>query len=178
MERDQHCWQRAKSEERFPHAESPLKVGRLVGAERGLWGIRVECNNQSVEGRSKNCMHDPCHSPAHLSCVSPGVERGWVLESGIWRVDPGRGQLLAVKRQPEGTGVKSSTTRKVCGRNPGHYRSKASLLSGVQGVGSPLQPPFSPIGSCLHGHWEGHPSEQAHPPFKPKLPPPMQALGS
>ena len=28
--------------------------------------------------------------------------RHWVLGSGVWSVDPGRGQLLAVKRKPEG----------------------------------------------------------------------------
>lgn len=35
------------------------------------------------------------------------------MESGVWSMDPGRGQLLAVKIQPEGTGVKNSTTGKV-----------------------------------------------------------------
>ena len=51
-------------------------------------------------GQSKNCMHDLHHSSVHssLSHESPVAKRGWVLESGIWSVDPGRGQLLAVKR--------------------------------------------------------------------------------
>ena len=30
--------------------------------------------------------------------MSPGTEQGWVLEGGVWRADPGRGQLLAVKQ--------------------------------------------------------------------------------
>ena len=63
---------------------------------RGPFVIRGEHNNWSVDGRTKNCAHGPCCSPAHpsLSCVSPGTEQGWELESGVWRADPGRGQLL------------------------------------------------------------------------------------
>ena len=52
-----------------------------------------------------------------LSPVSPGADRGWVMESGVWRMDPGRGQLLAVKRQHEGIGVRSSTTGNVFRRS-------------------------------------------------------------
>lgn len=36
-------------------------------------------------------MHGMCHSfecPGQI-CVFPGEEGGWVLESGVWRVDPG-----------------------------------------------------------------------------------------
>ena len=47
---------------------------------------------------------------------------------------PGRKQLLAVKRQPEGTGVRSSTTGKACRGSPGHHRSNA-WVSGAQGRG-------------------------------------------
>ena len=83
-----------------------------------------------------------------------------MLENGVWSADPGRGQLLAVKRQPEGTGIRSSTTGKVCRKSPGHNRSKASLLSGVQGAGPPIQPFSPPTGFFgLQGHWEGLPSE-------------------
>ena len=94
------------------------------------------------------CVRGLCCSPAHpsLSRVSPGVEGCWVLESGVWRVDPGRGHLLSVKRQPEGTGARNSTTGKVCG-SPGHCRSKAPLLSGAQGrggQGNPLPHPSVP----------------------------------
>ena len=38
-------------------------------------------------------------TPAWTVCFL--TERGWVLDSGVWRVDPGRVQLLALKRQPE-----------------------------------------------------------------------------
>ena len=82
------------------------------------------------------------------------------MESRVWRVDPGRGQLLAVKRQHEGIGVRSSTTGNVFRRSYrntsdfsrrsyrttslGHYRSKVPLLSGMQGGVPPLQPPSLP----------------------------------
>ena len=110
------------------------------------------------------------HVHPSLSCVSPGAEGGWVLESGVCRVHPGRGQLLSVKRQSEGTGVRSSTTRKICRRSLGHHRSKAPLLSGMQGGDPPLQPPSPPASPCLGGHWEGCPSEQACPLLKPRPP--------
>lgn len=71
-----------------------------------------------------------------LRHVSACMEGGCVLEYGVWRVNPGRGQLLDVKRQPEGTGV--SLTRKVSGGNLGHHRIKVLLLSGMEGVGQPL----------------------------------------
>ena len=105
-------------------------------------------------GQSKNCTHGLYHSPAHpsLSRVSPVVEGGWVLESGVQSADPGRGQLLAVKRQPEGAGVRSSTTGKVCRRSPGKHRNKVSLLSGTQGAGPPLQPPSASMGTGRDTH--------------------------
>ena len=108
-----------------PHTQkSSLTVGKSAGTETDLWGIKGECSGHSVEGRTKNCMHGLHCSSAHsgLSCELPVAEGGWVLESGVWSADPGRGQLLAVKRQPEGTGVRSSTTRKVCGKSPGYHR--------------------------------------------------------
>ena len=81
-----------------------------------------------------------------LSLVSPVVKGGWVLERGGWGVGLGGDHL---KRQPEGTGVRSSTTRKICRKSPGHHRSKVSLLSGTQGVGSPWQPLSPPISSLV-----------------------------
>ena len=103
-------------------------------------------------GQSKNCAWSlPQHcAPQSESCVSCCGE-GLVLESGVWSMDPRRGQLLAVRRQPEGTGVRSSTTRKVCGKRPGHHRSKALLFSGAQGVGLPLQPPPHLLASASVG---------------------------
>ena len=125
-------------------------------------------------GQSANCVHGLCCSPAHpsLGCES------CMLQSRVWNADPGRGQLLSLKRQPVGKGVMGSKTGKVCGKCPRHHRSKASLLSGTQGAGLPLQPPFVPAGLCLCRHWKGQPSEQACPPLKPRPPLPRQALGS
>ena len=67
-----------------------------------------------------------------------------MLESAVWRVDPGRGKLLVVRRQPEAAGGKGSTAGKVCGGSPGHHVSEAPLLSGAQRAGPPfhrLSPP-------------------------------------
>ena len=102
----------------------------MENAGEGLWKA----------GQSKNGRQGLHLSSVHssLSCESPVVKGGWVLESGVWSADPGRGQLLAVKRQPEGTGVRSSTKGNVCRKSQGHHRSKASLLSGVQGAQPPL----------------------------------------
>ena len=68
---------------------------------RGLKGRQqIVCGSWT-----KNCTHDPCHSPAHpsLSRVSPVVDG-----AGCWRVRLGvrtqGGELLAVKK-PEGGGV-------------------------------------------------------------------------
>lgn len=77
-----------------------------------------------------------------------------MLESEVWSEDPGRGQLLAVKK-PEGEGVRSSTTRKVCRGSLGHQRSKVSLLSGAQEVGPTLQPPSPPEAAASTGTGSG-----------------------
>ena len=42
--------------------------------------------------------------PCVLGNVSASVHRGWELEHGDWRANPGRGLLLDAKRQPEGAG--------------------------------------------------------------------------
>lgn len=58
---------------------------KSAGSERELQEIRGKCNNQSVKGRQSNTyVHCSCCSPAHFSLrfLSPGVERGWVLERG------------------------------------------------------------------------------------------------
>ena len=87
-------WAGELKERRGSHTqESHLMVERSSGIERKLWGIGGECSNQSLRAQSKNYVHGPCYSPAHSSpsCVSHGVEGDWVLESGVWRADPGRG---------------------------------------------------------------------------------------
>ena len=96
-------------------------------------------------------------------------EEGWVLESIVWNMDQGKGQLLTVESQPERTGIMSSTTRKVGRKSPGHHGSK-SLLCGIKEVGLPLQTPSLPNDFSLCRYWEGHPSEQARPPLKSRPP--------
>ena len=67
-----------------------------------------------------------------IFCCSQGQGAGkWGLESG-----PKEGKLV-VKRDPEGTGVTSSTTRKVFRRNTGCYRIKVPSMSGTR---RPLSP--------------------------------------
>lgn len=79
----------------------------------------------------------------------------------VWIADPGRQQLLAVKRQPGE--LWRFTTGKVCERSLGHYKSKAPLLSGAWGTVSPIQLPSPPTSPCLWRHW----LEQGQPAPKP-----------
>lgn len=64
--------------------------------------------------------------------VHTGTGRDWVQEHGDWRANPGRGLLLDVRKQPEGMGVRKSTTRNASGGNLTGRRSKASLLIDMQ----------------------------------------------
>lgn len=62
-------------------------------------------------------MHGMCHSyerPSQI-CVFPGEEGGWVLESGIWRVDPRRGQLLVVGKEPGAVRRRGATAGRIGG---------------------------------------------------------------
>lgn len=55
------------------------------------------------------------------------LQRGcWVLESGVWSKTQRGDCEKAVEKQPEGTGVRSSTTGKVCRKSLGHCRSQVS----------------------------------------------------
>lgn len=85
-------------------------------------------------GQCKDC--GLCHSSVHrsLNGVSPVVEGAYELESWIWSMNPGRRQLLAVKRQPQQAGVRRSTTGNLWG-SLGHDRSNALLLSSMQRMG-------------------------------------------
>ena len=119
----------------------PSQWGNQLGQKEIFMGLKENAaDSQWKAGQSKNCVHGPCCSPANpsLSCVSLVAEWGLVLKSGVCSADPERGQLLAVKKQPEGIRVKSSITRKVCRQSPGYHRSKATLMSGAQGVGLQL----------------------------------------
>ena len=41
--------------------------------------------------------------PMQPERVSTAAYKGWVLECGLWRADPGRGLRWAMRRHPEGT---------------------------------------------------------------------------
>ena len=118
----------------------------------------MACGRQE---KSKNCLHGLHHSSEHLSlsCESPVVEGVLVLESGVWNMDPGRGQLLAVKRQPKGTGVRSSTNGKVYRKSLGYHRSKLSLLMAHKGQGHQYNP-FSLLPASLAFTVTGRDSQQ------------------
>lgn len=106
--------------------------------QRGTWWKAYEA------GRNKKCvrgLHRGSVLPQPESCVSC-CEGGSVLEGGVWSMDLGRGQLLAAERQPEGKGGRSSATRKVCGKSPGHHRRKTSSLSGMQRAWTTVVTPF------------------------------------
>lgn len=158
--RDQHAWQEAEDEE-VPALRKLLTVGKSGTFED--W--RNAVNAMWKAGQSRDwCMvwgHSPAPQPE--SCVSL---YGGGLGAGKWDLEckSREGQLLGVKRQPAGTGVRSTTAGEVCGRCLKHHRAKASLLSGMQGLEPPLQTPFHLLGFCLCRHWKGHSPEQTHPP--------------
>ena len=70
--------------------------------QKGIFGVSKGNTADGLwkGGHSKNCVHDPCHSPVQHSLIHmfPVVEGGWVLESGVWSRDLERGQLKTVKR--------------------------------------------------------------------------------
>lgn len=143
--------------------------GNELGQTRPFEGFKENAvDGLWTAGQSKNCRPGLCHCPAQLSLnhVSPVVEEGWVLESVVWNMDRGMGQLLTMERQPERTGIMSSTARKVSRKSPGHHGSKSC---GIKEVELPLQPPSLPTDFSLCRHQKGHPSEQAHPPLKSRL---------
>ena len=94
-------------------------------------------------------MLQPCVSQLEpcIACCRGGLGPG----KCVCRADPGKRELLAVKRQPEGTAVRIWRIRNVCGRSPGHLRSKMSLLSGtVRQDDPPFIYPAHHDCSCIH----------------------------
>ena len=132
---DQCPWWGAEEEERFLHpGKPPHQWGDQLGHKGNFRGSKESTATSLWQASQSETYTDgPRHSPARPSLrhVSATAGGGWVLERGVWRADPGRGLLLAARRQPEGMGVRNSATGNVRGRSLGHHRSEASLLSGT-----------------------------------------------
>lgn len=108
-----------------------------------------------------------CVPQPEMSAIRMGAEH-WNMgfgEQTLW------GVCCQVQRQTEGMGVRSSTSRDVCGRSSGYHRTTVTLLSYTPGAGPPWQP-STHAGPRLHGYKEQHPPQQAcipHPPQPPRL---------
>ena len=102
---DQHPWGKL-GERRQSHTQgSILTVGGQQGKARILGGPQDERGTQQPVCGGQDGV-EPVHT-VHAAalhtpvCVSHGGKEGWVLQSGIWGVDPGRGQQLVVRGWPE-----------------------------------------------------------------------------
>ena len=136
---DLHPLWGAEGEERFLYLGKPSHWWRDQLGQKGSFRGSEESPATGLwqAGQSETCTGGLCHIPAcpRLRQVSAGVHGGWVLEHGVWRAEPGRGLLLAVRRQPEGMGVRSYITGNACRGSPDHHRSEVPLLSDTQRVG-------------------------------------------
>ena len=105
--------------------------GELSWDRRGAsFSLGREDGNQRA-GQSENCTQVLTPAlPTQPEKVSSTADKGWVLEPGVWRADPGRGLWLAVRRHPEGTGGREELCKwDACGGSLNHQRSRAALLS-------------------------------------------------
>lgn len=119
-------------------------------------------------------MHGMCHSfecPSQI-CVFPGEEGGWVLESGVWRVDPGRGQLLLVRKEPGAVRRRGFTAGRIGGGAWATLEARSIVKWQANGRAT------IPHWPSLHGQRQGHTPKQDQPPLKPGSALPAQALGS
>ena len=83
---------------------SPSLGGAQLGQKGTSFSVGREDGNQRA-GQSENCTQVLTPAlPTQPEKVSSTADKGWVLECGIWRADPARGQRLAMRRHPEGTG--------------------------------------------------------------------------
>ena len=121
-------------EERSPHPGKPLTGGSPVGTEGETHSLWEENTATSVQDRVR-----PVHRlltpalPTQPKSVSSAAHKGWVLECGVWRPDPGRRLWLAVRRHPEATGGREELCKQdACGGSLNHQRSRAALLSDAQ----------------------------------------------
>ena len=154
-------------EERSPHPGKPLTAGSPVGTEGETHSLWEENAATSVQDRVR-----PVHRlltpalPMQPERVSTAAYKGWVLECGLWRADPGRGLRWAMRRHPEGTGGREELCKwDACEGSPNHQRSRAALLSDAQreephcSLSAPVPVPASPDtrnGSHLGG-WSHDP---------------------
>lgn len=93
-------------------------------------------------------MRHPCTlQPGIFSLL---VWRGAGCWKGVWIADPGRRQLLAVKRQPGGTEI-WFTTGKVCERSLGHYKKQGTIAEW-----------------CMRHQYHHHSSLPHHQPLAPR----------
>lgn len=111
---------------------------RLSGDQRG-----TQWTASARQDKARN-VHVVCGSSALpqpescVSCCAGGLGAGrWSLEHG-----PREGTALGCWKTAWGKRVRSSTTRKVCGKSPGHHRRKTSSLSGMQRVETTIVTPF------------------------------------
>lgn len=134
-----------------PSREAP-HWGSPVGTEGETHSLWEENTATSVQDRVR-----PVHRllspalPTQPERVSTAAHKGWVLECGVWRADPGRGLRLAVRRHPEGTGGREELCKRdACGGSLNHQRSRAALLSDAQreephcSLSAPVPVPASP----------------------------------
>ena len=84
--------------------------------------------------------------PTQPERVSSNVDKGCVLERGVWRANSGRGQQLAMRIQPEGTGGRGGALQ----GSLNQQRTRAALLSDTQreeppcSLSAPVPVPASP----------------------------------
>ena len=88
-----------------PHWGSPVWTeGEPLSLWQRTW--QPACGSRTV--RAADGVLSPAlpTQPERVSTsrVSTTADKGWVLERGLWRADPGRGLRLATRRHPEGMG--------------------------------------------------------------------------
>lgn len=108
-------------------------MGRSAEAEGGTWVLEESATAGLWQaGQSEMFTGGLCitlRASASDVCL-PVWTGGLVCNVGFGEQTPTRGGLLlAARRQPEGIGVRSSTTRNAAGRSPECCRSEAPLLS-------------------------------------------------
>ena len=98
-----------------PHWGSPVGT---EGEPHPLW----EENTASVRGNrtEETCTQVPPPAlPTQPERVSTAADKGWGLECRVWRADPGRALLWAVRRCPVGMAGREELCKQEClGRRP------------------------------------------------------------